>query len=205
MSSYQGSEVKQAGHQLPSPLARSIVGGANPVETCDQSVTPIRSTLVSRIEEALASEDGVAILLLSKELAGYGKSDTARKNRTNKPKTLESARADWDRVGIDPIKFHALALILELGTSGHRKWAASIDAALMVLRPDLSFRPGVFKTGAAIPARFARPAGLAGIKLEKQRKTIVRKLKSALAYADGPLAREFKKTEAAMGAMLRDS
>lgn len=193
--------------RIASPLVRSLVGEADPAWAREQDGLVARrdaaqvtaASLLSACSAAPEAANWIEVTRLANELARLSKSETARKNRIGKKKSPEKARKDWIKsTGIDPVKFYALsALLHETATNRYRKWDISIDCALMALRPELSFRPGLFKSGASVPPRYARPTGTqARQKAAEDRKAIVRKLKSAAAYKKGPLSALFEKIDA---------
>lgn len=150
-----------------------------------------RESLIRRLDAALAVGDGAEVLQIAMELGRIGRSDVARANRTNKKKTLEKACNDWiASTGVDPRKLFALATLLhESATDKRGKWRISVECALMVLRPDLSHRRGIFRPGMGVPARLRRVGdSQCQAKKDRERVAIVRKLGSAIAYSEGPLA-----------------
>jgi len=151
------------------------------------------ASILQRTEAALLAGDGPALLQLAKDLADQGKSETARTNRTNKKKSVERARADWmGSAGIDPVKLFAFATLLHSATDRKRKWRLSIECALLVLRPDLGHRRGMFSPGSQLPPRLRALVPTRGERDEKRRderrEKIVRKLVEAKRYEAGPLA-----------------
>lgn len=162
-------------------------------ERCD------KVALLRQIGAALEANDGSTICRLASELAAVGKSQVARLNRTNKKKSAENARNGWlESTRVDPVKLFALATVLhESATDRHRKWRISVECALMVLRPDLSHRRGIFRPGAKVPQRIARVGNVVHqAARDKDREAIVRKLGSAMAYTNGPLAPLFAEVAA---------
>lgn len=152
------------------------------------------TNFIGRVEVALGDDDGPAMLDLAKELAIRGRSETARANRTNKRKSSEKALSEWQAgTGVDPIKLFALATLLhDSATDGRRKWKQSVECALMVLRPDLSHRRAMFRPGVDVPLKLRPPTSARDrAKLDQKRNSIIRKLASAIAYKNGPLARQF--------------
>lgn len=149
------------------------------------------ASILQRLEVALIADDGPATLLVAKELANHGKSASARANRTNKNKSIEKALAEWKaETGVGLMKLVAIATLLrESATDGQRKWRMSVECALMVLRPDLSHRRGIFRPGAEVPMRLRPPADQrARRRLDGERDKIVRKLAEIRRYSAGPLA-----------------
>ncbi|MFM5924593.1 MAG: hypothetical protein ACKOPG_10465 [Novosphingobium sp.] len=149
-----------------------------------------KDALLCQIGAALAANDGSTICRLACELAAVGSSQVARTNRTNKKKAAETARSGWtEKTGVDPVKFFALAALLHnTATNRDRKWRISVECALMVLRPDLGHRRGIFRPGAKVPQRVARGGNsVRQAEMDRERDAIVRKLGSALAYQEGPL------------------
>lgn len=149
------------------------------------------ASFLQRIEAALSLGDGHATLEIARELAGHGKSEIARANRTNKKKSIEKALNEWRaETGVGLLKLVALAALLrESASNGQRKWRFSVELALMVLRPDLSHRRGVFPPGAKVPLKLRPPqCPRARLKLDGERDRIVRKLAEIRRYKAGLLA-----------------
>lgn len=166
------------------------------------------SALLQLVKESPISADGPALIELGNELKRLGRSASARANRTNKKKTLQRVREEWvAKAGVDPLKLHAMATLLhESATSGHRKWNTSVEVALMVLRPDLSHPRGIFRPGAEVPPKFRRqPSARDMTTVDQNRNAVIRKLRSAMSYREGPLYLSFEEiTSQAKSLVLRE-